>query len=97
MQNIIQSSLSGGHRCGLQVATAGTPGHLASRTCRELTAQRRQHEVAAASAAALQHEFSAYNDKLRCVEQFKYLGRVLSMDDNDVPAMRRNLKKARRT
>ena len=83
--------------CGLQVETADTLGHLASRTCRGLTAQRRQHEVAAASAAALKHSFTAYNDKLRRVEQFKYLGRVVSMDDNDVPAMRRNLKKARRT
>ena len=83
--------------CGLQVGTAGTPGHLASRTCRELTAQRRQHEVAAASAAALQPTFTAYSDELRRMEQFNYLGRVMSMDNNDVPTMRRNLKKARKT
>ena len=31
------------------------------------------------------------------MEQFKYLGRVKYMDDTDVPAMRRNLKKARKT
>ena len=56
-----------------------------------------QTTESAASADALRHSFTAYNNKLRRVEQFKYLGRVLSMDDNDVPAMRRNLKKARRT
>ena len=75
--------------CGLQVGTAGTPEHLASKTCRELVAQRQQHEVTAASAAALQHTFIAYEDMLRRVEQFKYLGRVMSMDDNDMPTMRR--------
>ena len=31
------------------------------------------------------------------MKQFKYLGRMLAMDDNDFPAMRRNLKKARGT
>ena len=31
------------------------------------------------------------------VEQFKYLGHVMSMDENDVPAMRRNLKRAQKT
>ena len=83
--------------CGLQVGTVGIPEHLASKTCQELTAQRQKHEVAAASAAALQHTFIAYEDRLRRVEQFKYLGRVMSMDNNDVPAMRRNLKRARKT
>ena len=29
------------------------------------------------------------------MEQFKYLGRVLSFDDNDTPAIRRNIKRAR--
>ena len=31
------------------------------------------------------------------VEQFQYLDRIMSMDDNDVPAMRRNLKRAQKT
>ena len=30
------------------------------------------------------------------VKQFKYLGRIVSYDDNDTPAIRRNIKKARR-
>ena len=81
---------------GLQVGTAGALEHLASKTCRELTAQQQQREVAAASAAALQHTFTAYEDRLRRVEQFKYLGRVMYIDDNDVPAMQRNLKWTRR-
>jgi hypothetical protein len=37
--------------------------------------------------------FMAYGtEKFRSVDRFKYLGRVLAHDDNDVTAMRRNLK-----
>ena len=79
------------------MGTAGTPEHLASRTWRELTAQQRQHEVAAASAATLWHTFMVYDAELRRAEQSKCLERVISMDDDDVPAMRHNLKKARKT
>jgi hypothetical protein len=33
---------------------------------------------------------------LKSVRRFKYLGRIVSYDDNDTPAIRRNIKKARR-
>ena len=40
--------------------------------------------------------FTAYGESvLGRVERFKYLGRVLSYDDSDTPAIRRNLKRAR--
>ena len=39
--------------------------------------------------------FAAYGaDELRSVLRFKYVGRVLSHNDNGIPAMRRNLKRA---
>jgi len=41
-------------------------------------------------------EFTIYGDKLEDVEVFKYLGRLLAMDDNDMPAVRANLLKARK-
>ena len=50
-----------------------------------------------ASAAAILHTFTAYKDKLMNVEQFQYLDPIISMDDNDVPAMRSNLKRAQKT
>ena len=37
----------------------------------------------------------AYGEELERVEMFKYLGRLMAMDDNDVPAVRSNIKKAR--
>ena len=82
--------------CGMQVSTAGTPAHEASATCVRAAAARRQYVMAAASHVALDRTFSAYGEVLKSVRQFKYLGRIVSYDDNDTPAIRRNIKKARR-
>ena len=86
--------------CGIQVAwsVVGTPAHKGSKTCERMAAQRAQHKVAAACARAAAQRFTAYGkDDLRNVLRFKYLGHVLSHDDNNIPAMRRNLKRARAT
>ena len=57
-----------------------------------------QHKSALKAARAVERsrEFTIYDDKLECVELFKYLGRILTMDDNDMPAVRANLLKARK-
>ena len=61
-----------------------------------MAARRRQHRVAAGGARAMQRTFAAYGEaELRRVDRFKYLGRVLSYDDGNTPAIRRNLKRAR--
>ena len=74
------------------------PAHKGSKTCRRMPAQRDQHEVAVAGVRAAAQRFTAYGaDELRNVLRFKYLERVLSHDNNDIPAMRRNLKRARAT
>ena len=39
---------------------------------------------------------AAYNEELLRVEVFKYLGRLMSMDNNNVQAVRANLKKAQK-
>ena len=43
----------------------------------------------------MQRTFTAYGEKLRRVDRFKYLGRMLSYNDSDTPAVRRNLQRAR--
>ena len=43
-------------------------------------------------AGVLEHKFTAYSQKLCRVEQFRYLGRILSFDNNDMLVMRRSLK-----
>ena len=86
--------------CKMQVAwsVVGTPAHEGSKTCRRMTAMRRQYEVATEGVRAAAHRFTAYGeDGLRNVLRFKYLEWIVSHDDNDIPAMRRNLKRARAT
>jgi hypothetical protein len=80
----------------MQVSTAGTPRHDASKTCQQMAAARRQHVIAAQGRTALRHTFTAYGEPLKRVNQFKYLGRIVSYNDNDTPAVRRNIKRARR-
>ena len=47
----------------------GTPAHKGSKICKWMTAQRSQHEVAAASMRAANHWFKVYGaDKLRNIE-----------------------------
>jgi hypothetical protein len=69
--------------------------HQATALCRERYEQLVQHETTATSRLALNTQFYAYGEELERVEVFKYLGRLLSYDDNDTQAMRANLAKAR--
>ncbi|KAL9183034.1 hypothetical protein ACHAXT_004821 [Thalassiosira profunda] len=78
-------------RCGLQcsdVAWTRGRGHHATK-----------RKAAVDSAIALRRQFTAYGDEnvLDRVEVFKYLGRLLAMDDNDAQAVRAQLRKARKT
>ena len=55
-----------------------------------------QHAAAVDSAHALEQTFTAYGEVLERAEVFKYLGRLLSFNGNDVQAVRANLRKARK-
>ena len=48
-------------------------------------------------ALALRQQFTVHADVLERVEVFRYLGRLLSQDDDDIQAVRSQLCKAHRT
>ena len=78
----------------VSAAVLGSKRHEATWTCQTFCAMRVQHERAAAGMKALRRRFTAYGtEELRQVEVFKYLGRNVSHVNNNVPAMRRNLKR----
>ena len=46
---------------------------------------------------AITRKFMAYGEELETVEVFKYMGRLIAMDDIDIQAIRSNMKKARKS
>ncbi len=83
-------------RCGMQTAPGALLcNHQATELCRKRYKQLVQHETAATAWLTLNTRFYAYGEELERAEVFKYLGRLLSYDDNDTQAMRANLAKAR--
>ena len=82
-------------RCHHQVNPTAL-GHSQTKNCREGYERRLQHEAAATAGRSLERDFTAYSETLERVEVFKYLGRLLSYNDDDTQAVRSNLRKARK-
>jgi hypothetical protein len=53
--------------------------------------------MAILSALALRQQYTVHGDVLERVEVFKYLGRMMAQDDNDIQAIWAQLRKARAT
>ena len=81
-------------RCAMQV-NPFYPRHVQTKECQVGTERRKQREAAISSALALRQQFTVRGDVLERVEVFKYLGRMLAQDDDDVQAVRAQLRKAR--
>ncbi len=58
---------------------------------------RQQRDAAVMSALALWQQFSVHGEALERVEVFKYLGHLLAQDDDNIQAIRAQLRKARAT
>ena len=73
------------------------PMHIKTKECRIGTARRHQRDMAVRLALALCQQFTVHGDVLERVEVFRYLGRLLSQNDDDIQAVRSQLCKARGT
>ena len=83
--------------CGMQSSHSALAGkHRSTRLCRNGTDQQVQREAAVRLERAIAQKFTAYGKELENVEVFKYLGRLIAMDDIDNQAIRSNMKKARK-
>jgi hypothetical protein len=72
-------------RCGMQVNPKYT-GHQNTKECQVGVKRKQQREAAVTLALALRQQFSVHGEALDWVEVFKYLGRLLAQDDDDIQA-----------
>ena len=84
------------HQCGMQI-NPSYPWHFTLKKCSIGVERKQQREAAVTSALALRQQFKVNRDVLERVEVFKYLGRLLAQDDDDIQAIRAQLRKARAT
>ncbi len=70
------------------------PRHYATRECQVGVERKQQRKAAVQLALALWEQFSIHGDVLERVEVFKYLGRLLAQDDNDIQAVCAQIRKA---
>jgi len=79
--------------CGMQTDPT-VRGHWRTESCSIGADRRVQREAAVTSALALRRTLTVHEDVLERVEVFKYLGRLLAQDDDDVQAVRQQVRKA---
>ena len=64
------------------------PQHRLSKECQIGVEWKDQQETAVALAIALQQQISVHGDVFEWVEVFKYLGHLMSQDDDNIQAIR---------
>jgi hypothetical protein len=86
------------HSCDMFVPRPGVyTTHPRTAMCRNGADRKRQRLALERARSASECEFTAYGVPLEAVQEFKYLGRLLSRNDDDWPAVHRNLSKARKS
>ncbi len=70
------------------------PRHQYSKECQVRVECRKQCKMAILSALALCQQFTVHGDVLEHIKVFKYLGWMMAQDDDDIQAIRAQLRKA---
>ena len=71
--------------------------HQGTEMCKKATSRRERQKVVAAQHAQMKAnvEFTVNGKPIEIVEEFEYLGRIVTKHDKDEPAVMRNLARAR--
>ena len=81
--------------CGFFGSRTDSDGHRESLVCQKFAERRRQYFQAQRQARAKEVTFQVGGQELNRVNRFRYLGRVLDEDDDDVHAALRQLSRAK--
>jgi len=91
-----EGQLSQCRLCGFFGKTADSDGHRETLSCQKFAEKRRQHfQAQRQTRARAEVTFQVGGQAINRVGQFRYLGRVLDGDDNDVYAASRQLSRAK--
>ena len=86
------------HECdafGFRGSTIGLSLHRGSKNCTKLAKRRNDLDQRERRTVAASHVFTVDGTPIKKVTEFKYLGRIVEDNDDDTPAIRRNLKRAK--
>jgi hypothetical protein len=83
-------------QCGIQVNPL-YPYHWYSKECQVGVEHHKQRVTAVSSALALRQQLAVCGNVLKRVEVYKYLGRLMAQDNNDIQAIWAQIQKARAT
>ena len=83
--------------CGLYQKNVNEASHLGSEECKRFAEIRKNKRIDECQKAAKNVSFYINGEEIKKVKQFKYLGRIITDDDNDLMAVEQQLTKARRT
>ncbi len=81
-------------KCGIFQKSVGLK-HQASVDCKRYTESRERRADVKVQKVANEVVFMINERPIKCVKEFKYLGRILDNKDDDRPAINRNLNRAR--
>ena len=81
-------------KCNMQ-CNPSFPKHGTTETCKVGEERQKQRNSAIDAALAIRQLFHIEGEVLERVNTFRYLGRILSQDDDDIRAVRTQIKKAR--
>ena len=70
--------------------------HTGSKTCEKVSTRRQNEELQDPLALADEIKFYIQGEEIERVKEFKYLGRILTHNDNDTRCVGNALMKARR-
>ena len=71
--------------------------HINTKECWVGTERQHQRDMVVQSALALRQQLTVHGNVLERVKVFRYLGRLLLQDDDDIQAMQSQLRKAHGT
>ena len=83
------------HQCGATGLGHGTAKHRNTKLCRTETPRYQRYLRHLEEQQSRSVVFNVGGEEIKRVKTFKYLGRIVSEDDDDTPAIEANIKKAK--